>query len=575
MSSYVSFTAKDYLQNLYENLGYEDNIIWDSYKRGQEDKLKSKILYIMGVPEELDEVANLKEKNIHKQQVEAVEKICESIWNQAKYTGGRLFMGISCVCAVPKDKLSVDEAHMSEDFAVHPVFRVMKCINDVSTEDCCMIFVDTHGRVYQNWESYQKKNVLPSCSIVAPKRGILKGKENTAGKRVVEVETFHSPAATLTGKLVNFTDKTCVVVGLGATVTLVGTCFFPPLLCALPYIGRAGVGSTVWAIGRSVERLVDRSKHEENLSFTDKQARALWLTTVSGTLGLAAGASVLCLGSAARCGFYIPKTMETVVDGLNITTMGLGGVALGNGMFNIGHSLINKEHVSALEAAQVCALLFMFFHSVCNFQRAKTIIEVNKMQTFNDFKEKFDLMKKSDFERFTGTTDGKADFIRSLKNSKSYDNILLEKSLYVVGSATKLLFNLAKSPSDQRTLTLALKAIAKDLNENAFKKFNEFVKDIVTNYREEFERRARRSICIKEYIDKIYEIFEETANDMKRSIDDVIDGISSNENGNILLEYTIMKKFEDEFYPEPNTKCSICIGMYYDKKSFTNKKKDN
>lgn len=54
----------------------------------------------------------------------------------------------------------------------------MYCINNNfyidnnNSRNCCMIFIDEDGRVYQNWKNYVEYNNLPDSYIVAPKNGI-------------------------------------------------------------------------------------------------------------------------------------------------------------------------------------------------------------------------------------------------------------------------------------------------------------------------------------------------------------------------------------------------------------------
>lgn len=42
-----------------------------------------------------------------------------------------------------------------------------------------MIFVDDNGRVYQNWKSFKKNNVMLVGLIIAPERGIYMSDEDS------------------------------------------------------------------------------------------------------------------------------------------------------------------------------------------------------------------------------------------------------------------------------------------------------------------------------------------------------------------------------------------------------------
>uniref|UniRef100_A0A1B0EV64 DUF4781 domain-containing protein n=1 Tax=Lutzomyia longipalpis TaxID=7200 RepID=A0A1B0EV64_LUTLO len=583
MSSSVQIRAIDYVQMLYDNLGFEDHIVWDSYRRDQKESLRSKVSLTLGLPEKPESSADDSKKKDYEKRLKAVENICENIWSQAKYTGGPIFMAISCVCAVPRKVLTVGEAHYSVDFAVLPIFRVMRCISDLSTEKCCMTFVDTHGRVYRNWEAYKNENIIPDCFIVAPKNGILTGKKDSNGKWRVQTENFLSPAGRIGRKIVNGADKACMAVAAASTGLLVGSFFCPPMLCVMPYVTIAGYCTTVWAVGRSAEELYDRIMHEQSVSLKDPNARMFWITTVAGVLGLAAGASMIVLGSLAINGHVISSSIECLVDGLNCTNIGFAGLGIVNGIFHVGSSVLNGEPVSVLQVAQISALTFVFFHSVCNFQRAKTIIENNQNRTIQDLKEKLDSIKKGQFEQLaekmmsseTGSA-GRADFIRSLKSITVHKEIFsnnlpaneVSKNTHgVVGSAllgaTNLLLAMTKETSiDREGITIGLANVAKKLNEKAFEKFVQVVKNFIQEYGDEFERRARRKILLKEYIDAIFEKIEEIAEEMKVAVDRIIDQLSTRVEENIFFNRDIRREFEAQSYPEPNIECSVCVGYY-------------
>lgn len=47
-----------------------------------------------------------------------------------------------------------------------------------NSSGCCMIFIDEHSRIYQNWQQYLKNNILPGGIMVAPSNGIYSLNEN-------------------------------------------------------------------------------------------------------------------------------------------------------------------------------------------------------------------------------------------------------------------------------------------------------------------------------------------------------------------------------------------------------------
>lgn len=113
----------------------------------------------------------------------------------------------------------------SLEYSLHPVFRIIKCRSKFPpqcSEDfrsiflrisplpengeshgCCMIFVDEHARVYQNWEEFKVNNDYPAGYIVAPSFGIYNtnGDIDSDNFNRVQLEVFPSSCVTTASKL--------------------------------------------------------------------------------------------------------------------------------------------------------------------------------------------------------------------------------------------------------------------------------------------------------------------------------------------------------------------------------------
>ncbi|XP_059608663.1 uncharacterized protein LOC132256331 [Phlebotomus argentipes] len=423
-------TAWDRLQEMYRLMGHEDEIIWDAYKCDQKEELYRKVMLAMGVNEQPEKPDDEKSKKTHQKYMELVDKICKSIWRQAKYTGGSVVMAITYLCMVPVDSTTLAIAQLSTQFTMTPVFRIMKCVksvNDNSARDCCMIFVDVNARVYANWEAFCKENILPECIVVAPKKGIFMGKK-VEDEWLIALEKMLSPAATPDQKFARGADTTASYVGMTAAGVLVGGLMLPVLA---PLAGAAAVtggACSLWSAYRSGKNLSDRSEHEQSIKLSDAEARASWLGVAGGTLGVASGVAGKAVASMATNGKNISTLVQHTVTGLNVSTLVVSGAGTINGFVDI--LFVNDDQpVSKLQLVQLSTSLFMFTHSVYNFQMTSTIIEGHQDMTIKQMRENlsrnqgraFDKMAKETMRLNSKT--GKADIIRSLRkipDQKSY-----------------------------------------------------------------------------------------------------------------------------------------------------------
>lgn len=99
----------------------------------------------------------------------------ECLWEQRKLTGNEeLKIAQIFVCCVhdANEKLTYPLKIKSKKFLIRPVYRIPKCYRKTQNHtNCCVIFVDEFGRVYQSWMDFLRKNKYGNCLIVAPKNG--------------------------------------------------------------------------------------------------------------------------------------------------------------------------------------------------------------------------------------------------------------------------------------------------------------------------------------------------------------------------------------------------------------------
>ncbi|EAT33948.1 AAEL013784-PA [Aedes aegypti] len=135
-------------------------------------------------------------------------------------------------------------------------------------------FIDSIGRVYQDFDDFLKNNKYPSAEMMYPKEGRL---EPTNLKNVV-YDICKTPA--WKNYYFKALDIATGIIGIaGAT----GAIFLSGGL-ATPFIA-ASVGSAIYATGRSIDVLRDKSAHQESLNpLSDSESRTAWLSLTAHVL---------------------------------------------------------------------------------------------------------------------------------------------------------------------------------------------------------------------------------------------------------------------------------------------------
>ncbi|XP_055598881.1 uncharacterized protein LOC129748340 [Uranotaenia lowii] len=135
-------------------------------------------------------------------------------------------------------------------------------------------FIDSIGRVYQNFEDFLNNNKYPSAEMMFPKEGKLVA----TNLKNVTYEIRKTPA--WKNYYFKALDIATGIIGIaGAT----GAIFLSGGL-AMPFIA-ASVGSAIYATGRSIDVLRDKSAHQESLNpLSDSESRTAWLSLTAHVL---------------------------------------------------------------------------------------------------------------------------------------------------------------------------------------------------------------------------------------------------------------------------------------------------
>lgn len=228
----------------------------------------------------------------------------EILWWSSSYW--RLLTKIKKHCSSPPVRVSLNHCHLH----LHPLLKlstriiVVSCkfsfisAEDNDSTDCCMVFVDDNGRVYQDWDDYLENNNLPEGILVAPRKGYYNF--NEGGQVLLQCE--ETPAAKPLSKAGDVINTTAGIAGLGAAGVTIASLALPVAAPVLIGAAVVGIGSGICGAVSSIVRLVDRGKHEENINLSNSQARADWLGVAGGVVSVGASGATSVLSRFAATG---------------------------------------------------------------------------------------------------------------------------------------------------------------------------------------------------------------------------------------------------------------------------------
>lgn len=396
-----------------------------------------------------------------------------------------------------------------------------------------------------------------------------------------------------------FLHRVINLLGFGAAIITILCLLGLAIIPHLNFIGYIiavaavfGVISAVYAVIRSSAQIHDRSKHEKSISLLNPEARGCWLGIAGGLTGIVAGAASRGLTQLAASGRQISNIVRVSVNAFNVACISVSGLGLVNGFAGIFLKW-NEEKISTLELIQLSASLFLFTHSLYNFQTANAIIKDKQAMTINDFRNKLARHQRKNFDKMSRETiklrgdRGRSDIIRSLKAIPEKNNVFHNKI-----KADEIPFNAgevstfargqgippAEIESNLRQISLMLqvkqfvildpmdlKNIIVDSMENltneAFNQFIDLSQIFVKQYGHNIEIMLNRIISFEEFMSDILKCTGTLASLTDMEISDFIVSIDTIEQRQYLFEN--IKKYYNQFnMKKPNQKCRRCPGYY-------------
>lgn len=231
-----------------------------------------------------------------------------------------------------------------------------------------MMFIDEHGRVYNNWEHYVQKNALPKGIMVAPSQGVytfggVDGDE-------VQLTVNWTPTTRIKQKILNAGDGLATVGGLVATVPVAATLAVPVGSAVLVAATVVGVSTAAYSAVRSAGRLIDRRSHSQTNSLRNREARSSWLGVAGGVVGLGATGATKALTAISPRASVVS---QLAVKGINVSSIVLSGTGVVNGLYDVYLKISDDGSLSSYDVLQVASSLLIFTHSVNNLRIASKV----------------------------------------------------------------------------------------------------------------------------------------------------------------------------------------------------------
>lgn len=478
-----------------------------------------------------------------------------------KHTGGTcLRMSLVFIGLVKESSLDP----LSEvDYMIRPLFCTMKCLDPItrSAKDKCMVFVDEFGWVYKNWKAFTEETLYPATQIVCPLNGVFMRSDD--GR--VKLYYFKAPMTSKQIERKRWSELSMSVGSLGSACVLAASVTYP---IAAPYIiGAVGVGTTIGLLcgATSVKRLFHRAGHEQSISVYDKDSRAHWLTITGTFVGFLASGASSALRSAATAG-KVSNALVTASTTLFRSSVFINGVSIGNSVWNVWQE---DQEPSAGHILHLSASLFLFTHSIYNFQTAETMVQETQKQHLSDYKQTLGWFGKLRFQR---KLNGKVrevgvesratnDFIRDLNTTNHYNTKFrpTEATTNIAGNQN-LCENLAIAfnrfaPESWAKLAVITSVIMKSVGEEKyelFKKMAELIMDRLGN---------GGRLTIDWVLNKCYDLVIDYARMRNIGVDDVL--MSFNGQSFATIPWFVQQWFHVLVAVPGEVICEDCGGQKY------------
>ncbi|KAK1129442.1 hypothetical protein K0M31_019169 [Melipona bicolor] len=269
---------------------------------------------------------------------------------------------------------------------LNPIFKIKfsKCKEQQTW------YIDIEGRVYKSWIQYKEENTLPPCIMVLPKDGFYQPDENfeiTEECSTVWLEILDSPACNTLHTFLNIGDTASSVIGIVGLGLGAASMLTPVGPVVLGVAAASGAATGLWTVGRSTQRLIDLSSHEQTINpLYNRSALGSWLALTGGTIGLASSSGSVILTKLAANGSNIGNITRVAYNTLLLSNIGINGCGIAYQAYCMYEKYQKEGTVDLADVAFLSAHILFFGNSVINMQFAGDLIESTQGRILDDYR---------------------------------------------------------------------------------------------------------------------------------------------------------------------------------------------
>ncbi|CAD1473121.1 unnamed protein product, partial [Heterotrigona itama] len=385
---------------------------WTKYTKDEYKYLKQNIGFaISGPPSEKTDVALCKTNNQHYSTIfnylPGITEVIDIIYNKIlefgeidiktkTYTKG-VYYGLIYIITFHTKESSVTKKSVTEERKINekenkinmnlrPIFK----IKSSKSEDEQTWYIDMEGRVYKSWKQYKENNTLPACTMVLPKNGFYQPDENfeiTEEYSTVWLEILDSPACSTMQTVLNLGDTASTILGVAGLGLGIASMLTPVGPVVLGATVASGTATGLWTVGRSTQKLIDRSSHEQTINpLYDRSALSSWLALTGGAVGLAANGGSVVLTKLSENGSNIGNITRATYNTLILSNVGINGFGVGYQAYCMYEKYQKEGKVDPVDVVFLSAHILFFGNSVINMQLANDLIESTQGRILDDYR---------------------------------------------------------------------------------------------------------------------------------------------------------------------------------------------
>ncbi|ULT84317.1 hypothetical protein L3Y34_013179 [Caenorhabditis briggsae] len=250
--------------------------------------------------------------------------------------------------------------------------------------DTKIMYVESTGRAYDDWDDFLSKNKLPECNILYPHDGIY---EMEPGG-ILNLRYDISRRSKLPSKIAKISDRSAMGIGIAATIGSVIGLFTPLAPVAATTLLYTAIGTGVYTMARSGYHIVDRATHNENVNpLRSRENFVDWLAVAASLASFGAIGGSAYLTVMATQGIEVSQAIEYTVNAAIFANFAVSGIALTASGYNIFEKVANGERPTPLELFQFSTSLLFFTNAAVNLQTAEKLIQQTTQEKINEYRD--------------------------------------------------------------------------------------------------------------------------------------------------------------------------------------------